>query len=53
MYVKGPVRNWIHYLEVRSDPSTQKEHRLVAYKAAEAIAPIFPMITNFTGEQNG
>ncbi len=53
MYVKGPVRNWIHYLEVRSDPSTQKEHRLVAYKAAEAIAPIFPMITNFTGEENG
>lgn len=47
MYVKGSVRNWIHYLEVRTDMSTQREHRLLAFKAAEAIAPCFPMITDF------
>lgn len=37
LYMKGSVRSWIHYLQVRLDPSTQKEHRDVA----EAIAKIF------------
>lgn len=47
LYVHGFLRNWIHYIEVRSDPSTQKEHRLIAIKAAEAMLPIFPLIENF------
>lgn len=46
MYMKGSIRSWIHYLEVRTDPSTQKEHREVAVECAKAIAEIFPMITN-------
>ena len=46
MYMKGSIRSWIHYLEVRTDPSTQKEHREVALACAQAIAEIFPMITN-------
>jgi thymidylate synthase (FAD) len=46
MYMKGSIRSWIHYLEVRTDPTTQKEHREVAVACAEAIAEIFPMITN-------
>lgn len=45
LYVKGSIRSWIHYLEVRTDPSTQKEHREVAMACAAAIAEIFPMIT--------
>ena len=44
MYMKGSIRSWIHYLEVRTDPSTQKEHREVALACAKAIAEIFPMI---------
>ncbi len=46
MYMKGSIRSWIHYLEVRTDPSTQKEHREVALACAKAIAEIFPMIQN-------
>ena len=48
MYMKGSIRSWIHYIEVRTDPTTQKEHREIAAACAQAIAEIFPMITNFT-----
>jgi thymidylate synthase (FAD) len=37
MYMKGSVRSWIHYLQVRADAATQKEHRDIA----EAIKAIF------------
>lgn len=37
LYMKGSVRSWIHYLEVRTQKSTQKEHRDIA----EAIKRIF------------
>lgn len=47
MYVNGSIRSWIHYLEVRTDIATQKEHREVAMACAKAIAEIFPMITEF------
>lgn len=46
LYVKGSIRSWIHYLEVRTDPTTQKEHREVALACAQAITEIFPMIQN-------
>lgn len=46
LYMKGSVRSWIHYIEVRTDPTTQKEHREVAMACAQAIAEIFPMIQN-------
>jgi thymidylate synthase (FAD) len=36
LYMSGTIRSWIHYLEVRLDPSTQLEHREIA----EAIAGI-------------
>lgn len=37
LYMKGSVRSWVHYLQVRLDEHTQLEHREVA----EAIRPIF------------
>jgi len=37
LYMKGSVRSWIHYLAVRLDPSTQKEHRLLAEEIKIAI----------------
>lgn len=48
MYVNGTIRSWIHYIQVRSDASTQKEHREIALKCAEVIAEIFPMAKSFT-----
>jgi thymidylate synthase (FAD) len=48
MYVNGTIRSWIHYIDIRSDIATQKEHREIAMACAKAIAEIFPMITEFT-----
>ena len=47
LYMNGSLRSWIHYIELRTDPATQKEHRIVAQQCAEAIEVIFPMIVNF------
>jgi thymidylate synthase (FAD) len=47
MYMNGTVRSWIHYIELRSGPETQKEHREVAQACAQAIEPVFPMISEF------
>ncbi len=43
LYVQGSIRSWIHYIEVRTDPSTQKEHRELAMEIAKVIAKIFPV----------
>jgi len=47
MYMNGSLRSWIHYIELRSGPETQKEHRDIAIACAKAIEPIFPMINEF------
>lgn len=46
MYMKGSLRSWIHYCEVRMDPSTQKEHREIATMAWDEIIKIFPSLTD-------
>jgi thymidylate synthase (FAD) len=51
MYMKGSIRSWIHYIQIRSGIETQKEHREVAIACAKAIEPIFPMIMEFANEQ--
>jgi thymidylate synthase (FAD) len=47
LYMNGSIRSWIHYIELRSGPETQKEHRDIAIACAKAIEPIFPMINEF------
>jgi len=47
LYMSGSLRSWIHYIQVRTDPSTQKEHRDVATKCAIEISRIFPEILEF------
>jgi thymidylate synthase (FAD) len=42
MYMKGTLRNWIHYIDVRTDPSTQKEHREVALLVKEQLLKCYP-----------
>ena len=44
LYMNGTLRSWLHYIELRSGPETQKEHRLVAQACAQAIATVFPMM---------
>ncbi len=48
LYMNGSIRSWIHYIDIRSDEATQKEHREIALACAKAISEIFPMITEFT-----
>lgn len=43
LYVNGTIRSYVHYIEVRTDPSTQKEHRLLAKAVADAISTIFKL----------
>lgn len=42
IYMTGPVRSWIHYIDLRSDPSTQKEHRDIALAIREIFYKEFP-----------
>lgn len=37
LYMKGSLRSWMHYLTVRLDPSTQKEHRELAEEISKVI----------------
>jgi thymidylate synthase (FAD) len=47
LYMHGTVRSWIHYIDVRTTPGTQKEHMDIARQCAYAINPVFPMIKDF------
>lgn len=42
--MNGTVRSWLHYLSVRTDPSTQKEHRDVAIACGEIIKEHLPNV---------
>ena len=44
LYANGTLRSWMHYLEVREDISTQKEHRMLANKIREVLLPVFPVV---------
>lgn len=48
MYMNGTLRSWIHYIDIRSDKATQKEHRMIALECAKVISEIFPLINNFS-----
>lgn len=41
LYVQGTIRSFIHYIEVRTDPATQLEHRVLAQEIARVISEIF------------
>lgn len=50
LYMQGTLRSWLHYIELRSGPETQKEHRQIALGCADAIQSIFPMIQEFVAK---
>ena len=47
LYVNGTIRSWIHYVELRSENGTQKEHMELANAIAKAITQIFPTIKDY------
>lgn len=46
LYVKGSLRSWLTYLNVRLDVTTQLEHREIALSIADLIQIHFPNVTN-------
>ena len=49
MYMTGNLRNWIHYIELRSANGTQKEHQEIALLAKEHFVCQFPTISEALG----
>ena len=44
LYMNGTLRSWIHYINVRTDPGTQLEHRLIAESCKQIFIEQFPVI---------
>lgn len=42
IYMSGSIRSWIHYVELRSKPDTQKEHRDIALSIKDQLTILFP-----------
>jgi thymidylate synthase (FAD) len=45
MYMKGNIRSWIHYIDLRTEENTQKEHRDIANKTKEIFIENFPIVS--------
>lgn len=45
LYMKGSVRSWIHYLQIRCDEHVQLEHRLIALEIKDIFKQNFPAIS--------
>ena len=46
MYMNGTLRSWMHYVDIRCDEATQKEHRVVAEQCRAVLAKEFPSLFN-------
>jgi len=57
MYMQGSIRSWIHYIDLRSQENTQKEHRDIAEASRQIFINEFPNISvalGWTGDnENG
>lgn len=51
LYMTGSVRSWIHYLRVRLDPHTQKEHRQIAESILGIFRATFPITARAAFDQ--
>jgi len=42
MYMAGTLRSWLHYIGLRTEDGTQKEHRVIAEQARQILVGSFP-----------
>ena len=49
LYMSGSVRSWIHYIELRSGPETQKEHRDLAEQCKAIFVQCLPDVSKALG----
>ena len=50
MYMNGTLRSWLHYVEIRCDEATQKEHREVADQCKDIIMGLCPSLKEILDE---
>ena len=43
LYMAGTLRSWIHYVQLRAENGTQKEHIEIAKACAKVISEVFPL----------
>lgn len=44
MYMNGTLRSWLHYIDIRCDESTQKEHREIAEQCKVVLSSLYPSL---------
>lgn len=44
LYMAGTIRSWIHYIQLRTKPDTQKEHRVIAEGIKAILAEQMPNV---------
>jgi len=50
MYMSGTLRSWMHYCQLRTQPETQKEHRLIAQSISDELALQVPAVWSAMGQ---
>lgn len=51
IYMNGTIRSWLHYVELRSGPETQKEHRDIARMCGDELERVVPtLMKSISGE---
>ena len=52
MYMNGTLRSWLHYVDIRCDKATQKEHREIAELCRIELTKHFPSTMEAFNEVN-
>ena len=45
LYMSGTIRSWLHYVDLRGDNGTQREHMSIARSVGDILADELPTIT--------
>lgn len=49
LYMTGSVRSWLHYIQLRTQPDTQLEHRLIAEDCKTIFSQQLPTVAEALG----
>lgn len=49
LFMSGTIRSWVHYVNLRADAATQKEHREIAEAIKVQLSKNFPIIAEAAG----
>ena len=46
LYMSGTIRSWLHYIDLRGDNGTQKEHQTIARAIGEILSTELPTVAH-------